>query len=141
MTFRFPTKRKQRQELPFSGLFDLRKSEKEIPGNINGIPARSLEEWRVAKALWKYKVDFRYQHSLFGGIHRRGGVVLDFLIIDAMPYALEVQGERWHKGQFGSGDHRREAIIEAYLGTKVRYVWGNDLQTQEAADAAVRKVI
>jgi len=138
--FRFPISRSKKADLDPGAFFE-DAAEKEEPGIINGIQAKSILEWRVAKALWKYNVDFRYQHALLGGTHKRGGLVLDFLILEGRPYALEVQGERWHKGQFGSNENRRIAIIESILETKVQFVWEPDLQTQESADAAVRRVI
>lgn len=143
MVYKFPKRRRKAAEIDAINLFgDTLSDELEQPGLINGIQARSILEWRVAKALWKLGLDFRYQHSLFGGTSRRGGYVLDFLVESAPEWIpLEVQGERWHTGGFASDEMIREALIEAYLGTEIRYVWENQLQSDEEALQAVKTVL
>jgi len=144
MTFKFPTRRSARGELDVPDYFGgpNQAEPEEEPGIINGQKARSILEWRVAKALWKLKIEFFYQYPLFGGTQVRGGFVVDFLITGAPhPYALEVQGERWHTNNFASEERMREAMIEAYLDTEIRYVWEDQLQSDEDAIAAVKEVV
>lgn len=140
--YRFPTERTRKAPpISTSGFFDTAQEE-EAKGVINGRPAASILEWRVAKALWSMGRSFAYQYPLFGGRSVRGGIVIDFLVEAAPNYIpLEVQGERWHTGQFASDERRRIALIEATLNTTVLFVWENELQSQEAANAAVKKVI
>jgi len=143
MAFKFPTRRERRSSLEVPNLFGAAEKEREeVPGLIIGMKARSMLEWRVAKALWKLGRRFRYQHSLFGGTHVRGGYVIDFLIENApKSIPLEVQGDRWHTGNFSSDERTREARIESYLGTEIVYVWENQLQSDEDAFTAVKQAI
>ena len=68
--------------------------------------------------------------------------MIDFLVFIApAPVPLEVQGERWHTGQFGSDERRREALIESYLQTEMRYVWENQLGSDAEAATAVREAL
>lgn len=142
-TYKFPTRRKKREELNVPNLFaGVDQQPDEEPGLINGMKAASLLEWRVAKALWKLGRTFRYQHSLFGGRNVRGGFVIDFLIDNApKSIPLEVQGEHWHTGNFSATEQMRAAMIEAYLDTPLVYVWENELQNDQDALSAVRKAI
>ena len=141
--FTFSTRRSRKAQLDIPSLFDIDEpDETEEPGIINGQKARSILEWRVAKALWTLKRTFFYQYPIFGGTQVRGGYVVDFLI-DAAPASipLEVQGEHWHTGSFSSGELMRQAVIEDYLGTKLLYVWENELGSDEDALQAVKKEI
>ena len=140
--FKFPTRGSRKVDLAPGSLFEADAEEAEQPGMINGRPAASMEEYRVAKALWKLGRDFIYQFPLFGGTSVRGGYVLDFLVDpDGVIVPLEVQGERWHSGQFASGEQLRKAMIESYLDAEIKYVWEPDLQSDEAALEAVKKAI
>jgi len=142
--FRFPKTRSNKAELDVPSLFDatLEKTEEEQVGTINGQVPRSILEWRVAKALWKLKLEFYYQYPLLGGTALRGGYVVDFLIFSAPNnIPLEVQGERWHTSYFSPDENMRKAIIESILNTEMRYVYENELQTQQDADIAVKKAV
>ena len=49
--------------------------------------------------LEDHRYRFQFQSSMLGGLHIRGGAVVDFLIYDASHeglYAWRVQGEHWH---------------------------------------------
>lgn len=113
----------------------------EEPGIINGQKARSLLEWWAAKALWKMQRKFIYQYPISGGTSRRGGFVIDFLLIDGPTIIIEMQGERWHTGQFGSNEKMREAQLVRIFHTQPRYVWENECSTEYDTYQAVRKAI
>jgi hypothetical protein len=142
MGFQFPVTRKQgRLETQTQTFFDESADTAEEPGLIYGQKARSLLEWWAARALWKMKRQFLYQYPINGGVHRRGGIVIDFILIDGPPIIIEMQGERWHKGSFGSGERMREAIIRGIFGVFPRYVWENECPTEYDTYLAVRRAI
>lgn len=117
-------------------------AEEKEQGMINGIKASSEEEYRVAQVLWKMNRDFRYQHSLFGGRQRRGGLVVDFLV-EGYPLwiPLEVVGLHWHTGKHGAQDRLRYSRIEKYLGHPVVFVFDFQLTNDTDAYKAVRDAI
>lgn len=142
MSFHFPTTQRQgRLKTESQTFFDEDPSQQEEPGIINGQKARSLLEWWAAKALWKMKRQFLYQYAINGGTNRRGGIVLDFLLIDGPPVIIEIQGERWHKGAFGSGERLREGIIRAIFDVLPRYVWQYECPTEYDTYQAVRRAV
>ncbi len=59
-------------------------------------------EWRVYWWLTKHKNEvgeFDFQSSLMGGRLSRGGLVMDFILLEFIPQlAINVQGEYWHFG-------------------------------------------
>ena len=65
---------------------------------IQGKEVGSADEMRVARALVKYRLRFRYQVPIDGGKRYRGGQVLDFLVFNPTPIPVPVHGEHWHKG-------------------------------------------
>jgi hypothetical protein len=144
MPFKFKPERRKVVDLGngFAQVFDDTETTEEETGIINGQKARSVLEWRVAQSLWKLRLDFFYQYPLLGGTQRRGGYVVDFLIFVAPNnVALEVQGDRWHTTYFSPDENMRRSIIESILGSQIKYVFENELQTQVDTDTAVKKVI
>lgn len=136
--YRFPTVKKARLRKPTFGQFE-QEPEEEV-GLIQGRKPGSIQEWRVAKALWRLGLTFNYQASFFGGRMLRGGQILDFLV-DTVPIktALAVNGEYWHSGEMGSEDSFKMAQLENYMLGWGRLVilWGKDLSTQEDANRIV----
>jgi len=116
--------------------------EDEEVGLIQGQVPRSVEEWRVAQALWALKREFTFQLSLFGGTSRRGGYVVDFYV-EAVPawVPLEVQSERWHTGKFARDEKLRQIIIERELGAEMKFVWEDELTSKGDAIIAVRNAL
>jgi len=144
MAFKFKNYRRKQAELEVPSLFDANQEEEEEEevGYINGQKARSLLEWRVAQSLWKLKLEFFYQYPLLGGTQVRGGYVVDFLVFLAPNNVpLEVQGERWHTTYFSPDENMRRAVIESILNTQVKYVYENELRTQQDTDTAVKRVL
>jgi hypothetical protein len=114
---------------------------RETVGLIQGKPPRSIEEWRVAVALWLYEVRFDYQVWLRGGTLLRGGQILDFLVYIPYPVPLQVFGEYWHHGQMGSEDHFKLAILRQMFNIEPIVLWGRFLQTQEETNQIVREAL
>lgn len=64
---------------------------------IQGIMPDSKEEYWVALALYRLKIDFNFQYQLFGGRKYKGGQVVDFWIKTVpLPTPLLVQGWYFH---------------------------------------------
>lgn len=142
MAFKFPVSRRGAVSQDSSGLFgDISDDIAEEPGLIQGQKARSLLEWWAAKALWKMKREFIYQYAVNGGTSRRGGISIDFLLVDGPVMVLEIQGQRWHSGQFASGERLREQMIRAYFGVIPVYVWENECKDEYATYLAVRRAV
>ena len=118
--------------------------EEEGVGTIQGQTAGSTEEWRVAKALWRFKIPFIYQFEIFDS-SVRGGIVLDFLVqTRPLSTPLEVYGRYWHRGDRSSQERLRDAIVENYFrgNSLPLLIWfAADLQDQEMTDAKVRSSI
>ena len=134
----YPTPKKKR--LPAMQPFALSKeTTTETVGTIYGKTPGSVEEWRVAVALWKYKLPFEYQVNIRGGSRLRGGQRVDFVVSNPFPQPVQVYGEYWHTGQLGSEDRMKLAILADIYGREVVVLWGSELGDQSAADAAVRR--
>ena len=113
--------------------------DKEQIGLIQGRKPDSIEEWRVAVALWRRRLPFAYQVPFRGG-YIRGGYILDFVVHTyGKPTVLLVNGEYWHAGQMDAQETWRMGVIEGLLGKEYRVVilWGRELQTQEMANRQI----
>lgn len=111
--------------------------EEEI-GLIHGSVPGSVEEWRVAVALWRYKVDFSYQVPLFGA-HLRGGQILDFVVYIPFPTPLQVFGEYWHSGQARGAESLAIAALVRYYGREPIIIWDYEIPDQEEAYKVVKE--
>ena len=64
---------------------------------VQGIMPDSKEEYWVALALYKLKIDFIFQYQLFGGRKYNGGQVVDFWVkTRPLPTPILVQGWYFH---------------------------------------------
>ena len=64
---------------------------------VQGIMPDSKEEYWVALALYKLKIDFVFQYQLFGGRKYKGGQVVDFWVYTMpLPTPILVQGWYFH---------------------------------------------
>lgn len=72
------------------------KPEEEAIGVVQGIVPDSKNEWYVALALEKLKIEYWYQYPIFGGHTVRGGQVVDFVVFCPMAVPVFVQGAYWH---------------------------------------------
>jgi hypothetical protein len=74
-------------------------------GLIQGQQPMSHQEWYVAQALWKLKLDFEYQYGINGGQGVRGGQAIDFMVYTVpLPTPIYVQGSYWHRAAKSSTD-------------------------------------
>lgn len=103
--------------------------------------ADSKEEYWVSLALEKLKYRYKFQVPIFGGTYRRGGVVIDFVVWNPMPIAVQVHGEYWHPDSMTSDKERiAEAKIKSVYPRMV-ILWGKDLQTPEQTLESVRSKV
>ena len=88
--------RKPILKLPEKVSSDLKSPFPEVQ-RVQGIMPDSKEEYWVALALYKLKIDFVFQYQLFGGRKYKGGQVVDFWIYTVpLPTPLLVQGWYFH---------------------------------------------
>ena len=116
--------------------------EPEVLGLIEGRMPDSKEEYWVAKALWRYKLPFRYQWEIYGGTTRRGGLVVDFVVWSPMMTPLLVHGEYWHQGELEGGDKTALIAIANYfkIGPEnIPILWAGDAITEDDVYRFVRK--
>ena len=106
---------------------------------IQGVKVGSQDELRVANALYKYKLRFKYQVPIDGGKRYRGGQVLDFLVFNPTPIPVPVHGEHWHKGYLDAEERLQLARLAQIYGREPVVFWTQDTKTQEAANALVRQ--
>lgn len=66
---------------------------------VQGQTIGSMNEYHLAQALDKLHINFIYQYDILGGRSRRGGYVLDFVLLETSPgpKAINIQGAYWHK--------------------------------------------
>lgn len=117
-------------------------NEEALPQVIKGVTAGSTEEARLAVALDTLHMPYQYHVRLWGGTQRRGGLVMDFVVLTKpLPTPVEVQGSYWHTGQHADPfDVQR--INAAYAGwryQRVVEIWDNELTSVSAAVGAARK--
>ena len=98
-------------------------------------------EYRVAQALIKYEIPFRFQVDIAGGRLLRGGFVVDFEIYNPQKMPLEVFGDYWHRAQFTSRDRLKVAMLAQIYGYEPIIIWENECKTQADANRAVREKV
>lgn len=79
---------------------------------------QSKEEYYVALALYRLKLDFEFQKSIGGGTSVRGGQVVDFWVF-TFPFTTPVfiQGGYWHnRAKQAEDDIKQQAIQQMYKG-------------------------
>lgn len=86
---------------------------------VQGIMPDSKEEYWVALALYKLKIDFQFQYQLWGGRKYKGGQVVDFWVYTVpLPTPLLVQGWYFH---YGSAEKTSETKMHLlYLESRLR---------------------
>lgn len=99
----------------------------------------STQEERVYKALVKYEIPFDYQFAVYGYYNLRGAIVIDFLVWNPFSTAVEIYGKYWHSGQLGANDRYKLAVLKQMFENRVVIFYEDELETQEEADAMVRK--
>lgn len=109
---------------------------------VRGKSATSYE-YNFALALEKFKLEYLFQVSYWGGRTMRGGMVLDFLVFtDPLRTPVWINGDYWHSGEQKQLDFLQMALLDAFSqGTLApgMMFWGKDVATEEDAVATVRK--
>lgn len=121
-------------------MFANSQQEKYKEHEVQGQDATVLE-WRVAVALDKLELPYMFQFDIEGGSTRRGGVILDFLIlIPPLSVPAEVMSGYWHRSSMRAEDRLKEALVRQ-KGTysEMVYWWEADLQTIPDAYQAVKR--
>lgn len=123
--------------------FTVEKSEEPSIGLVQGIKPDSVQEWRVALALMRRKVDFRFQYAVSGGRSVRGGQVIDFLVY-TVPLAtpLYVNGDYWHNKT--NDPERAFKLAEMKRLTNGQFadpveLWEHEIPTVDAAISVLRR--
>jgi hypothetical protein len=119
------------------------KPEPPPPATLQGKPIGSVHEWRFALALMYYKLEFMYQLDINGGRTRRGGQVLDFMVLTRPLYTpVHIVGLYWHDQSNKLDDElRRYSLMDQYRG-QIRepvYVYDTDIPNLDAAYQIVKK--
>jgi hypothetical protein len=109
---------------------------------VHGIKVDSVEEYNVAQALDKMKLEYAYQKYL-GASEERGTFIIDFLVYTVpKPTPLLVHGEYWHTGKYAAETALKEAMINARMrGTwrDIVIIWENECQSVDDAYYALQK--
>ena len=99
-----------------------------IQGNVAG----SVNEYYVAQALDRMKLEYIYQYWFRGGMIR-GGQVIDFLVQKPpRPIPLQVQGGYWHSAQQDPERAMKNAEIAQEFG-EVKEIWEDECQDVDMA--------
>lgn len=111
---------------------------------IQGVLPDSLGEYWLSRAMQKLGHRFIFQFRLLNLRNVRGAYVVDWLVLSTVPLSTPVEffGEYWHRGQMGSEDRFRLAVIENYFqgrANPVEIIWSADVQSQDDADSIIRE--
>ena len=142
MTYKFKTPRPSQK--PKFDLADLPvASENDEIGLIQGKVADSKQEWWVAQALERLKLNYIYQYPINGG-STRGGYKVDFVVL-TVPLATMVEpiGDHWHTGELGADDRKRQVDVENAMRdiarTPILNLWIPDLLDRETVFLKLRR--
>ncbi|KKK70939.1 hypothetical protein LCGC14_2918950 [marine sediment metagenome] len=107
---------------------------------IQGSKATDIE-WRVAMVLERLGLDFKYQYPLEGGRTKRGGIVLDFLVLtDPLRTPLDIRGDYWHQPRQRVDDDLGLALaMSRGRFAEPVIIYGGELQTMEQAYSTVKR--
>jgi hypothetical protein len=106
-------------------------------GLIHGMVPDSREEWWIALALWRLKLEFYYQLPVRGGTQLRGGLVLDFLVLKPpLQIPMPFNGEWWHRNE--SEERWNMAVLQQEFGVEPVVIWGDEVPDVETTYEVVR---
>lgn len=109
--------------------------EENLPTTVQGRPVGSKEEARVSVALGFLQIPFIYQYEVFGGRDRRGGLILDWLVLTVpMPTPLLLQSTYWH------GPARQRGPKDEFAQSKIRRLMPGWADPKEIWDRQVPTV-
>lgn len=108
-----------------------------LPHNLPSEFGSKNEEY-VYYALVKYELPFDYQVPILGGTSQRGGIVLDFLVYNPFKTAVPVHGNYWHRANLSSDEQYALGVLIQRFDNRVVVLWGDETDTPEEAEHAVR---
>jgi len=114
------------------------KDPEETIGIIQGTIPGSKNEWYVAMALDKLKIEYQYQVGIDGGKNVRGGQVIDFVAYLPQPTPIFVQGEYWHNQKTETEDLLKFAAAENVYKRSPILLMGDETDTKDKAFQVVR---
>ena len=141
-----PIRVKTQERLRETGRVERPKEDEGLTGFVLGFKASDIEE-RFARALYKNKrVDsFEFQIQHYAGKNIPGEIRLDFMVHSGFDYPIMIDGEYAHKSADAKAHDQvqRERLDMILMGTgalPTQGIDGTKLQTQEEADALVRRM-
>jgi hypothetical protein len=100
-------------------------------------------EWNFATALDKIGLEYIFQVDYLGGRRLKGGFIVDFLVKTApLSTPCWINGDYWHSGKTATADKLKQAQLYQLTSHECnmpKTFWGKDVETVEAALAAVRR--
>lgn len=116
------------------------KREEDLPAIIQGKPRGSTEEARACVALGYLQIPFRYQVPMFGGVHFRGGIVIDILAeTRPKPTPVFIQNRYWH------GPTRKAIGIDAWnlarLWQRTQHYWARPIEVWDNKLTSIEQAI
>ncbi len=98
-------------------------------------------EWRVAVVLERLGLHYIFQYALEGGRTKRGGIVLDFLVLtDPLSTPLDIRGDYWHQPKQRIEDDLGLALaMNMGRFAEPVIIYGGELQTMEQAYSTVKR--
>lgn len=110
-------------------------------GLIQGQTPDSVNEWFVAQALDKLRLQYYYQFVIDGGTSLRGGQTIDFLVQAAGWIPVYVNGEYWHNARNDPELTIKLAAAEQEFGRRPIILEEDETNTLDKAFGAVRRKI
>ena len=98
----------------------------------------SVQESFIYRSLQKYKLQFMYKFSIYGGSLVRGGIIVDFVVWRPLLTPFEHFGGYWHSGQLGVDDRLKLIAEEQYFGQPPIVSYDSDIFDQQSSDNFVR---
>jgi len=115
-------------------------ADEHLPLEIQGQAVGSKEEGRASMALDMMGLRYIYQYVVNYGRQRRGGQILDFLIISFKPrIILDVRGAYWH-----TGIHEDSLWVEQVSQQRhwpLRILWDYEATSVDAALSKLRAIL
>jgi hypothetical protein len=103
----------------------------------------SRQEYYVALALYKLKIDFEFQKIIGGGTSVRGGQKLDFLVhTKPFPTPVFIQGGYWHNRTTELEDNLKQQQVQRIYKGQVMpnvLITAEDIETPEDAYRIMKK--